>query len=65
MANLDDIQIFVKVAQFESISRQPAPRVVPWKLLILWSTLGVGIMLLGWMAYRLSREVSRAPAPKP
>jgi hypothetical protein len=44
---------------------QPAPRVVPWKMVILWSTLGVGIMLLGWMAYRLSREISRAPAPKP
>jgi hypothetical protein len=44
---------------------QPAPRVVPWKMLILWSILGAGIMLLGWMAYRLSREVSCAPAPKP
>src|SRR5262252_4343016 len=44
---------------------QPAPRVVPWKMVVLWSTLGVGIMLLAWMAYRLSREISRAPAPKP
>ena len=43
---------------------RPAPRIVPWKILILWSTLGAGIMLLGWMAYRLSREVSRVP-PKP
>jgi hypothetical protein len=44
---------------------QPAPRVVPWKMVILWSTLGFGILLLGWMAYRLSREISRTPAPKP
>jgi Protein of unknown function (DUF3999) len=43
---------------------QPGPRVIPWKMLILWSTLGVGIALLGWMAYRLSRELSRAPAPR-
>jgi hypothetical protein len=44
---------------------QPAPRVVPWKMVILWSTLGFGILLLAWMAYRLSREVSSTPAPKP
>jgi hypothetical protein len=44
---------------------QPAPRFVPWKMVILWSTLGLGVVLLGWMAYRLSREISRAPAPKP
>ena len=44
---------------------QPGPRVVPWKMLILWSTLGLGMALLGWMAYRLSRELSHAPAPKP
>jgi len=43
---------------------QAAPRVVPWKMVILWSTLGLGILLLGWMAYRLSREVSRTPDPK-
>jgi hypothetical protein len=43
---------------------QPAPRVVPWKMVILWSTLGLGILLLGWMAYRLSREVLRTPDPK-
>jgi hypothetical protein len=44
---------------------QPAPRVVPWKMLILWSTLGLGILLLGWMAYRLSRDVSHTPAQRP
>jgi hypothetical protein len=44
---------------------QPGPRVIPWKMLMLWSTLALGISLLGWMAYRLSRELSRAPAPKP
>lgn len=40
-----------------------APRFVPWKLAILWSTLSVGIILLGWMAYRLCREVSQANVP--
>jgi hypothetical protein len=44
---------------------QPAPRFVPWKLVTLWSTLGLGVLLLGWMTYRLSREISRAHAPKP
>jgi Protein of unknown function (DUF3999) len=43
---------------------QPA-RVVPWKMVILWSTLGLGVVLLAWMAYRLSREVSRTPAGRP
>jgi len=44
---------------------QPAPRVVPWKMVVLWSILGVGIMVLGWMTYRLSREVSRTRPGKP
>jgi len=43
---------------------QPGPLAVPWKMLILWSTLGLGIALLGWIAYGLSRELSRAPASK-
>ncbi len=36
---------------------QPPPRTVPWKLAVLWAVLGGGVMLLAWMAYRLSREV--------
>jgi hypothetical protein len=36
---------------------QPPPRTVPWKLAVLWVVLGCGVMLLAWMAYRLSREV--------
>lgn len=36
---------------------QPPPRTVPWKLAVLWVVLGGGVMLLAWMAYRLSREV--------
>jgi len=43
---------------------EPA-RVVPWRRLILWSVLGVGIVLLAWMAYRLSRELSQTPVSKP
>jgi hypothetical protein len=37
----------------------PAPRTVPWKMAILWSVLGVGILLLGLMAYRLSDELHK------
>lgn len=39
-------------------ARLQAARPVPWKMLILWSVLGVGVALLGWMAYRLIAQVS-------
>jgi hypothetical protein len=45
--------------------RLESPRVVPWKRLILWSVLAGGIVLLAWMAYRLSRELSGTQASKP
>jgi hypothetical protein len=45
-------------------ARLESPRVVPWKRLILWSVLAAGIVLLAWMAYRLSRELARTSAPK-
>jgi len=35
----------------------PPPKTVPWKMAALWAALGVGVVLLGWMAYRLSREL--------
>jgi hypothetical protein len=45
-------------------ARLESPRVVPGKRLFLWSVLAAGIVLLAWMAYRLSRELSRASASK-
>ena len=40
---------------------RPAPRTVPWKMTVLWAVLGLGVMLLAWMAYRLSRELGNRP----
>jgi hypothetical protein len=39
----------------------PAPRAFPWKMIVLWTTLGAGVLLLAWMAYRLSRELGKSP----
>jgi hypothetical protein len=41
-----------------------APRTVPWRMTILWSALGLGVVLLAWMAYRLSRELGRGTTGK-
>jgi hypothetical protein len=35
------------------------PRTLPWRMLVLWSVLAAGVLLLGWMALRLSRELAR------
>lgn len=37
----------------------PPSRTVAWRMLILWSVLAAGVVLLGWMALRLSRELAR------
>ena len=43
--------------------RLAAPaRVVPWKMTVLWSVLVIGVLLLAWMSYRLSRELGIARA---
>ena len=42
----------------------PPPRTLPWKMTILWAILGIGMLLLAIMAYRLSRELTDQP-PKP
>jgi hypothetical protein len=34
---------------------------VDYKKIALWSTLIVGVALLGWMAFRLSRQITKAP----
>lgn len=34
----------------------PAPA-LPWKKWILWAVLGVSVLLLGWMAYRLVKQM--------
>ncbi len=36
----------------------PPRRTVPWKMAVLWSVLGIGMLLLTIMAYRLSRELT-------
>jgi hypothetical protein len=35
------------------------PKTLPWRMTVLWLALGFAVVLLGWMAYRLSREVAR------
>ena len=40
----------------------PAPRTVPWKMALLWAVLGVGMLMLAAMAYRLSRELADRPS---
>jgi uncharacterized protein DUF3999 len=37
----------------------PPARAFPWKLTVLWAVLGLGVALLAWMAYRLSRELQK------
>ncbi len=36
---------------------RPPPRTLPWRMAILWVALGLGVVLLAWMAYGLSREL--------
>ena len=36
---------------------QPAPLPLPWKKWILWAVLGISVALLGWMAYRLVKQM--------
>jgi hypothetical protein len=40
------------------------PRKVPWQVAFLWTVLGIGMLLLAYMAYRLSRELTGQP-PNP
>jgi hypothetical protein len=40
----------------------PPPRTVPWKMGVLWSVLGIGMLLLALMAYEISRELANQPA---
>ena len=37
---------------------RPRPRTVPWRMTVLWLALGLGVALLAWMAYRLSRQLA-------
>jgi hypothetical protein len=43
---------------------RPAPRTVPWRMTILWLALGLGVVLLAWMTYRLSRELGSGGTEK-
>jgi len=40
---------------------QPPPVPFPWKPTVLWAILGLGVLLLAGMAYRLSRNVGQSP----
>jgi hypothetical protein len=49
-------------AQFDlggGARREPEPTPFPWKTVVLWSVLLIGVSLLGWMALRLLRQMSR------
>ncbi|MEO8333188.1 MAG: DUF3999 domain-containing protein [Gallionella sp.] len=35
----------------------PVPIPLPWKKWILWAVLGVSVLMLGWMAYRLVKQM--------
>jgi hypothetical protein len=37
---------------------RPPPKTLPWRMTILWIALGLGVVLLAWMAYSLSRELA-------
>lgn len=36
---------------------RPAPTMFPWRMAALWAALGLGVLMLAWMTYRLSREL--------
>jgi hypothetical protein len=36
-----------------------------YKTMALWGSLILGVIILGWMAWRLSRQVSNPPAESP
>jgi hypothetical protein len=40
---------------------RPPPATVPWRMAALWTALGLGVLLLAWMAYRLSKELGARP----
>jgi hypothetical protein len=40
---------------------RPPPTPFPWKSTLLWAILALGVVLLAWMAYRLTGSVGRTP----
>jgi hypothetical protein len=40
---------------------QSPQKTVPWRMAVLWSALGLGVLVLAWMAYRLSKELGSRP----
>jgi hypothetical protein len=43
---------------------RPPAKTVPWKMAALWAALGLGVVLLAWMAYHLSREMGTSAAER-
>jgi hypothetical protein len=39
----------------------PPPHTVRWKITLLWTVLGIGMLLLAFMAYRIFRELANKP----
>jgi len=35
---------------------RPPPRTLPWRMTVLWLALGLGVVLLAWMAYPSQRN---------
>lgn len=42
----------------------PAPPALPWKKWSLWAVLGIAVVLLGWMAYRLVKQMEQHDSSK-
>ena len=40
----------------------PPPKTVPWRMATLWTALGLGVLVLAWMAYGLSKELGARPS---
>jgi len=40
------------------------PEPLPWRVWLLWTVLIAGVALLGWMVWRLSREMGKPPNPQ-
>jgi hypothetical protein len=40
---------------------RPQPKPIAWRMAALWSALGLGVLVLAWMAFRLSKELESGP----
>ena len=40
---------------------EPPPEPLPWRTWLLWAVLITGVVLLGWMVWRLARQMNLSP----